>query len=136
MIPLDPPPDRDLPTGRLEQRRAHLVRELRGAKKRGRRALRGLMIVPGIAVLGVGAAWAAGVFDGRITEPEAVECYAGPEPDRQAHRGLRRLRCRPYQPAGPVRAVLRARLPGGRPPGAPAARVRRGWTRLGVPGAR
>lgn len=78
MNPLDPPPDRDLPPGRLEQRRAHLVRELRGARRRGRRALRGLMIVPGIAVLGVGGAWAAGVFDGRITKPETVECYAAP----------------------------------------------------------
>lgn len=78
MTPLDPPPDRDLPAGRLEQRRAHLVRELRGAKRRGRRALRGLMIVPGVAVLGVGAAWAAGVFDHRITQPETVECYAAP----------------------------------------------------------
>lgn len=78
MTPFDPPPDRDLPPGRLEQRRAHLVRELRGAKRRGRRALRGLMIVPGVAVLGVGAAWAAGAFEGRITQPETVECYAAP----------------------------------------------------------
>jgi hypothetical protein len=75
MTDFDPriPPERDLPTGRLEQRHAHLIREARGLPRRRRRTM--LILVPAAAVLAAGAALAAGLFGGHVTETDRIECY-------------------------------------------------------------
>lgn len=70
----DLPPDRDLPSGRLEQRRAHLVRELRRPARRRRWAV---LLVPVALLLGSGAVAATQLLgDEEVQDFLAVDCYA------------------------------------------------------------
>jgi len=70
----DLPPARDLPPGRLEQRRAHLVRELRGPARRRRWAV---LLVPVALVLASGAVAATQLLgDEEVQDFFAVDCYA------------------------------------------------------------
>ena len=87
---LRPPQRRDMPPRRREQRRTHLVRELRADRSR-RRRWRPLIVVPAVlAVIASGAFAATRIFDDKeTTDYFVVDCYEAPSLDSPSRRFVR-----------------------------------------------
>ena len=68
------PPSRELPRGRLEARRAHLLREL-PTSPRHRRRRAALVAVPALALLLGATAWTAQRLTREVTHFESIGCF-------------------------------------------------------------
>ena len=98
---LRPPKRRDMPPRRQEQRRTHLVRELRADRSR-RRRWRPLIVVPAVlAVVASGAFAATRIFDDKeTTDYFVVDCYEAPSLDSPSQDAFADLIAPPGQQPG------------------------------------
>lgn len=76
---LSPPPDRDLPPGRLDQRKEHLVAQLTIQRPPARTHLRATLVAAGLAVFLLCGAAVAYVATRPATELSSVGCYETPD---------------------------------------------------------
>lgn len=77
------PPDRDLPPGRLERRRAHVVRELSlaAASSRRRRRRLALIAVPAAIVVLAASGFTTYVLTREPTQLDTIGCFETPDVD-------------------------------------------------------